>query len=212
MPPKRKKKVVKKFYADRDKVKKYTQELLEKLNPSCISGLEEEINNLINTCELENMDSYELAISIYKQVEVLIDETKKRTEFYDELNKHNDIVLEQKVIAQYVQKYVDSKKDPDKIIMNKLFKDLLNCNEHALELGIIQQKKTEFYNEINKYNDIVLDQGIIDEYALEYSEKLKFDGTPYELNDILRQVIQHNNDEFATHYERYRSFVWSWCC
>lgn len=134
MPHRRKKQIPIKKCTNKNDVKKYTYELLEKLDHNYVIELQQQIDQYINSHESDEMDAYEQAICIYKKMELLIDQKKLQSErkaaFYAELGKHDDIILEQHLIDQYAQRYIMMFNDNgEELTLNEIMYELCDYND-----------------------------------------------------------------------------------
>lgn len=168
-------------------IKRCTYNLLEKLDYKCIEGLDNLIDNYINSYELDiySYENFDVAICIYKKIEVLIAKTKKSQlrlelslEFDKELCKRRGIILNEATIDTYRQEYINTSESSENVLRDiihllvKHNKEIM-ADDYIIRVGkcskyssfvkhyVTHRSAYNGYNGIqNKYNKYIVDMKV----------------------------------------------------
>lgn len=148
----------------RKNVRKYTYELLEKLEKECINELSGIISTYINTCDVKTICEYDLAVDIYGKVELLVPHTRKKIDFFKELDKYNNIQLGAYTINNYAQSYI-SVHDPDQAVLDQVISSLLQENRGVIAASYVRY--SPIIGNIHTYMDNISKKYVDNKISLE---------------------------------------------
>ena len=97
-----------------------------------------------------NVDAHDLAVDIYGKVELLIPYTRRKIDFFKELNKHDNIQLDVDTMNNYVQSYI-SVHDPDQAALDQVISSLLQENRGVIAASYVRY--SPIIGNINAYMD-----------------------------------------------------------